>query len=178
MSKHNKPLQIRQPGQPAPSAALVPPTHNPTVSSAEITPDLDDPDTLEHDEGAAETDQEDRINDELNDLNQLSDEEQEEAREERRRREPHLQVDGVKERERLHAQLVDEAPSRMAPRASVLTPRREKGGSVEVTPLRTVNRMRIGQPWYSFTAGVTCSVPRDIVPLLQERGIVPFGIRL
>lgn len=69
-----------------------------------------------------------------------------------------------------------------APRASVLTPHKRhhrSGGAplVEVTPMLTVNRIRIGTPWYHFERGKRVTVPKDIIPFLVERGILAPGTR-
>ena len=77
------------------------------------------------------------------------------------------------------AELVTEAPVRLARSASVLgrKPRGSSGSEeVEVLPLRSVNRMRIGQPYYNFNQGIPCLVPRSALPLLTERGIIARAI--
>jgi hypothetical protein len=51
-----------------------------------------------------------------------------------------------------------------------------KSSMVKILPLLTVNMMRIGATNYQFVARREREVPREIVPLLIERGIVAPSI--
>lgn len=45
-------------------------------------------------------------------------------------------------------------------------------GEITVFPLKTENRLRIGQRYYQFQARKPISVPADIIPHLVEKGII------
>lgn len=85
------------------------------------------------------------------------------------------EVEALEEVASPDAELVTEAP---APRATVIAPRRAvQGKTAEVTPMLTVNRIRIGPTWYHFERGKRVSVPREIIPFLVERTILAPGTR-
>jgi hypothetical protein len=44
--------------------------------------------------------------------------------------------------------------------------------SCVVCPRQTIPRTRIGNAWYSFQANKKCSVPRHVMMVLEEKGIV------
>lgn len=150
-NKHNRPqIQIRPQGQrpPAPTSEI-----NPSQPLVVVD---DDEELDEHEEGALETDAGEIEGGEVVDT---------------------VEGDVPVEAAAPDAELVTEAP---APRSTVITPRRSSQGRseiVEVTPMLTVNRIRIGPSWHHFERGKRVSVPRAIIPFLVERTILAPGTR-
>ena len=140
-------LHIRN-GSPVKSAVIQPNT--PRASQDEEYDVDSELDTEEHDEGAAESESTD---------------------------EP---VEGLSVAEEIpgsDAEIVTEAPVRVAANAAKARAARALPAEVTVLPLMSVGRMRIGKPWFNFVSGVKCTVPREILPLLIQRGIVAHGTR-
>ena len=67
---------------------------------------------------------------------------------------------------------VPEAPLVSIPRQAPKGAKAPAEGEITVFPLKTENRLRIGQRYYQFQARKPISVPADIIPHLVEKGII------